>query len=439
MLLDKTFRVEPTGYHRWQYSAIGVLVLLGTACSLETLQPAHSADTKIYTAGSAESKAEKKAKQADETAADAAKEAGNTQPAKESSSAVGVLSGTALGENIIPLPGYPYLTQGDVVKELNITPEQKKKLHEIQAKFASDRKAFYAKLRNLSRTLPKDERMKARKRWVQEQYSRVRKQVEQVLTPPQAQLLEELTLHELAFAYLSNPEVVAKLSLTDQQQLKLRRMEIELLDWGTALSKQTTEKALAVLSPKQQAQLREAALGPLEPHKYGLQAVSRHYLNFGGEEVHRQLGLSPAQQQQVREILGGASLAEKVKKDHYEQRAELEGQSSVKTTVKLLRQFEGLLTPEQLASYRDIAFRSVVRSAIRQSTIRGDHSLILRQIGASDQQRAALWRILMESLETGGQLTRKIGEKMLEVLTPPQREKLHEEIDQRLSGRSLDE
>ena len=40
MLLDETFRIDPIGSRRWRYSALGVLLLLGTACSLITLQPA---------------------------------------------------------------------------------------------------------------------------------------------------------------------------------------------------------------------------------------------------------------------------------------------------------------------------------------------------------------------------------------------------------------
>ena len=42
MLLDETFRVKPRGSRRWQYTAAGILLLLGTALSLLTLQPASS-------------------------------------------------------------------------------------------------------------------------------------------------------------------------------------------------------------------------------------------------------------------------------------------------------------------------------------------------------------------------------------------------------------
>ncbi len=54
MLLDETFRVEPTGSRRWKFRALGVLVLLGAACSLVTLQPARSIGQQPQTTSSAE-------------------------------------------------------------------------------------------------------------------------------------------------------------------------------------------------------------------------------------------------------------------------------------------------------------------------------------------------------------------------------------------------
>ena len=42
MLLDENFHVAPTAPRRWRYRALGLLLLLGAACSLLTLQPARS-------------------------------------------------------------------------------------------------------------------------------------------------------------------------------------------------------------------------------------------------------------------------------------------------------------------------------------------------------------------------------------------------------------
>ena len=43
MLLDETFRVQTAASRRWKYQAAGLLILLGAAGSLLTLQPSRSA------------------------------------------------------------------------------------------------------------------------------------------------------------------------------------------------------------------------------------------------------------------------------------------------------------------------------------------------------------------------------------------------------------
>ncbi len=42
MLLDENFQVEPSAPRRWRYRALGLLAILGAACSLVTLQPGRS-------------------------------------------------------------------------------------------------------------------------------------------------------------------------------------------------------------------------------------------------------------------------------------------------------------------------------------------------------------------------------------------------------------
>ena len=127
-----------------------------------------------------------------------------------------------------------------------------------------------------------------------------------------------------------------------------------------------------------------------------------------------------------------ADLDKNLKKDRETQQAELEKQPLVKMGIELRTQFEALLTPEQLTAYKELAFQNIAHSAV-------DDPLMLNQIGASDQQRAALQRLEMESTESNQRFIRAMGEKMLNVLTPAQQEKLREEIDRRMSGQSLSE
>ena len=44
MLLDETFRVDPTGSRRWKRRALAVLVALGIVCSIVTMRPARSSE-----------------------------------------------------------------------------------------------------------------------------------------------------------------------------------------------------------------------------------------------------------------------------------------------------------------------------------------------------------------------------------------------------------
>ena len=73
MLLDETFRVEPSGSRRWRVQALAWLVLAGAACSLVTLQPAPS----TAEPAAAEAKPEPKAGPTDAEPADGGNAAKN--------------------------------------------------------------------------------------------------------------------------------------------------------------------------------------------------------------------------------------------------------------------------------------------------------------------------------------------------------------------------
>ena len=63
MLLDETFRVQTAASRRWKYQAIGLLLLVGAACSLVTLQPAPLAGQQTQTTIPAQSEPEKESGQ----------------------------------------------------------------------------------------------------------------------------------------------------------------------------------------------------------------------------------------------------------------------------------------------------------------------------------------------------------------------------------------
>ena len=335
MLLDETFHIEPTGSRGWKFRALGVLLLLGAACSLVTLQPARSADGSAKPMSPAESSHEEKDRQNDKKPAASAEAEGNEQSAKtrptsgtstnsgahvESRLFVGTsarLGSDADRDSMIALPGYPLLGERNVVKELKITAEQKKALHDIQAKFISDTTKLSKDMER--KTLSEEAGTEDFSRRQREQLAGVRRQVEAVLTPEQLQRLKELTFRDLAFAYLANPDVRAKLGLTKEQESDVRSMTKETIDRQMTSIKETADKTLAVLTPKQKTKLREVAIGPLGPDIFVAESVTVTikgdaksvfipsqfpYDDFGQEAVWKKLGLTAVQVKQVRDILG---------------------------------------------------------------------------------------------------------------------------------------
>ncbi len=92
-LLDETFRVEPAGSRAWKYRTLGLLVLLGAAVSLVTLQPARSATEQAKPADAAQLKTENKGSLYYASPADAAStiqsnDSGKTVQSNDSAGAV---------------------------------------------------------------------------------------------------------------------------------------------------------------------------------------------------------------------------------------------------------------------------------------------------------------------------------------------------------------
>lgn len=226
--------------------------------------------------------------------------------------------------DMILLPGYYEFTHQTVLKDLNITAEQKSKLREVQSKYQADNGKFFGERKNL----PQEEVLKAHAEWIRDKKKDIQTAVEAILTPQQMATLIEITRHAEAFPRLSDPssKVVEPVGLTLEQRDKLSLLRKVTGDWDRQNREELTEKVLAVLSPEQRAQLREETFGPDWPDPATLLAIDLGgekgtiYLpvldrnpDFTGEDVRKELGLSPQQQSQIRGLLGGASdLAEKL-------------------------------------------------------------------------------------------------------------------------------
>ncbi|MGO9115971.1 MAG: M56 family metallopeptidase [Thermoguttaceae bacterium] len=448
MLLDEDFRVEPRVPRRWRHRVLGLLAISGAVCSLVTLQPGPSAGQAAQANGPA-----------------AAASSSHPSLAAESSEK----GASAITEPIV-LPVYRLFPLGEpaACKELALTAEQIQKLRAIHDKYNADAS-------NLAN---------AKSRLLQERMKEIVKQVEEILTPEQMQSLKEIVFRELTYSCLSDPKDLERLSLTQEQNGKLLSLRQEVDDWFQRNDQEMIDKALSVLTSQQQALFREETLGPLGPddqliplavnvkgetkpiYVYSLDP----YPDFTQPSVRKELGLSATQEQQVRDILGSsANLAERLareleklppqerernlpllasissevrshraesREERYDfaekmiearkkQRARFAEHPMMKASVELRKQFEAMLTPKQLALYRDMA--------VRRFAARARHdSLMLRMVGASEQQVADIKRVYDDHIAKGAQFVREAGQRLLKILTPPQQEALRAEFEKEI-------
>lgn len=209
------------------------------------------------------------------------------------------------------LKPYDQLIQPALVAELHLTDEQNTKLREIQKASSLDWLTFYREAKGLS----PDEKKSAGSRWEGQQRKTLQKQFGKVLMPEQMQIFNRLTFLTTARERFFWPPTYQELALTKEQEDQVRLVRDEHRRREKQNMRETAAKAMAVLSPQQQARLRGEELGPLFgrfvlPYLNVEGQTKRVYLvsldpypDFSEEEVQKELGLSAAQQQQVQELL----------------------------------------------------------------------------------------------------------------------------------------
>jgi hypothetical protein len=258
-----------------------------------------------------------------------------------------------------------------------------------------------------------------------------------------------------------------------------RGMEQELSARVAENRERLRVEAMAVLSPEQRAKLPEVALDPdIMPvrlllcgpategaEKYTIPSI-HPYPDLSDAAVQKTLGLSDAQRNRMRETLGkSATLADRLKeealrlppeqrkklqpddsswgaygsgdfvpytpkeqkkrekfedalqKQRKEQRAREEQNPLWNVSVQLRKQLEAVLTPEQLAAYRETAVRNLGPDVLHDL-------LVAKSIGLDETQRATLDRLVRKLEEALSSLVREMGGRMLDVLTPEQKAKL---------------
>lgn len=172
-----------------------------------------------------------------------------------------------------------------VQKELGLTPEQKEKLKDARRKalgtMRDEPKIDRAKLRDMA----PEEREKVQQEIAKrnaERAEQVRKQIEEILTPQQAEQLKDIKFRQVAVGMLSTGQMPEQIELTDEQrqklrkiqeemqskmmqlqreieeqQQKLRKIQEEMQSKLMQLQRESQDKTLGVLTPEQTKKLKE--------------------------------------------------------------------------------------------------------------------------------------------------------------------------------------
>ena len=234
-------------------------------------------------------------------------------------------------------------------------------------------------------------------------------------------------------------------------------------DWCNQATREKNAKSLALLTPQKRAQLQVESLGPegvnLENSWYDAEKLSLPslypYPDFDEPRVQKELGLSADQQERARSLLGGSAnlkeaflreyrnlpaeeqkklqgfnmtggfcygmggggdlspeeqkkrleeFYEKIRSDRKKQRAEREKQPLMKVLPDLLEKFQALLSPEQLAAYKEMAFRDIAERAINDA-------VLLAKIGADDRQQAEIKKLFDDYMANYQQLALEAAQK----------------------------
>ncbi len=169
------------------------------------------------------------------------------------------------------LPGYYMLQQEYVQKELELVPEQKKRLEEIAKKVYEDMQEDqkqWAKYRDMTPEERQEFFAKMRERY-QKRIEDAKAEVEKVLLPHQLALLRKIEERQRLGTYLSWPQMLERLGLSEEQKKKIADIRNQTQQKTRELQQKLTEayqesqaKLLDVLTPEQRNRLEELTRTP---------------------------------------------------------------------------------------------------------------------------------------------------------------------------------
>ena len=449
MLLDETFRVEPTGSRRWKFRALGVSVLLGVACSLLTLQPARSAGqpTPAGLSGgqAATDNASKSTPVANQEIATKPSSGGEEREFKYSPSYTTQMRAIA---------GYLLLETASTQEQQGLTKEQQARVREISKTFWTEQESLLTPWCLPSRK----ERDAAHEKREHARFSAFN-QIAATLTPRQMKSLRKLVFRWMVGNDLNyQPRAyLDSIGITAEQWRKLQELHRAMDKRLQRDSVKTTDRLLAVLSPRQSQRIRseveqfyraehEPTIEKEAEDNSGisfstlvvivpkLDAASDDDAAGGGRALpiyedlsqgvaRKTLGLSVDQRKQLQKIADGY-------------RTKAEGPATTakiaqnaRLTAEVRQQIERLLAPQQLTTLKEIVFRYRVVRALADSKVQ-------EKMQFSRQQKESLDRIRWEWDEMGRRNGQESNAKAFALLTPHEQEVLLQERERRESGRS---
>ena len=313
-------------------------------------------------------------------------------------------------------------------KELDLSADQMQALQVINTQALADAQRNVEQFKKLS----PDEQNAQVKAWAgkpapwrQQWENEVRKQIESVLTPQQLQTIKAHTFPEHVVRLLYDPKVRLAIAFDPNQENRLRGIAQERLARLQQESLKRAEKVWGLLSPQQQAELpavvkrqgpTSAILSMGWELGFNFDNFIARYPMLAELPVRERLRLSTEQAEQLQAVMADAGA--RVKK------ARQGGANQSDAEIDEKNRVEAILTPQQLTTLVEINFRRQVVLALGYPEKRDS-------IGMTDQQKADLQRLDNESSEQQYRIDREMLGKVLELITPPQRQQLTVEIGRR--------
>ncbi|MEK6259889.1 MAG: hypothetical protein AABP62_14815 [Planctomycetota bacterium] len=331
--------------------------------------------------------------------------------------------------NPIPSHIYSVIWQPQWQKELDLSADQMQSLLPIKTKALADTQRNIEQFKKLS---PEEQKAEVKSwagkpaPWRQQFESEYRKQIESILTPQQVQTIKAHTFPEYAVSLLYDPRVRQEIAFSPDQENRVRGLVHERFARIQEESLKRAEKVWGLLSPQQQAELPEVVKrqGPTSAILsigwdlgFNFDNFVARYPMLAQSPVRERLRLSPEQAKQLQAVMADAGA--RVKKARQEGEGNPPGAEDDDQ-----KRVDAILTPEQLTMLVEINFRRQVVLALGYPEKR-------ESIGMTDQQQADLQRLDKESSEQQYRIDREMLGKVLEIITPPQREQLIAEIDRR--------